>query len=110
MNLSGESLLKICNFYKLEAEDFLVIYDDMSMDFGKVRIREKWSAGGHNGVKSIIKHFWDNWKRIKVGVGFDDRYEVSDWVLSKMSQEELIDLDTHIYKEISQKIKKTNNE
>ncbi len=106
MNLSGESLQKICNFYKLKNEDFIVVYDDISMDFWKIRFRDTGSAGGHNGVKSIIQYFWKDWKRIKVGLWYDEKYEVSDWVLSKFSQEELIDLDTKIYDTISQQIKK----
>ena len=107
MNLSWESLQKICNFYKLSATDFTVIYDDKDMDFGKVRVRDRWSAGGHNGVKSIIKYFWDNWKRIKVWVGkTPEKYETADWVLSKFSKEELIDLDNDIYNKISEEIKK----
>lgn len=107
MNLSGESLQKISHFYKISADDFVVIYDDKDMDFGKVRVREKWSAGWHNGVKSIIKYFWDNWKRIKVWIGkTPEKYETSDWVLSKFSEEELIDLDTSIYEKISDEVKK----
>ena len=107
MNLSWESLQKICNFYKLWAPDLTVIYDDKDMDFGKVRVRDKWSAGGHNGVNSIIKYFWDNWKRIKVWVGkTPEKYETADWVLSKFSEEELIDLDNEIYNKISEEIKK----
>jgi len=106
MNLSGESLQKISNFYKLSSEDFTVVYDDMSMDFWKIRVRGKWSAGWHNGVKSIIKYFWENWNRIKVGVWFNDKFEVSDWVLSKMSEEELIKLDNELYKKISEELKK----
>lgn len=100
MNLSGESLQKICHFYKLNSEDFIVIYDDISMDFGKIRIRESGSAGWHNGVKDIIKYFWDAWRRIKVGVGSNNNYETSDWVLSQFTQEELIDIDTEIYTSI----------
>ncbi len=101
MNLSGESLQKICSFYKLWAEDITVIYDDKDMDFGKVRLRDKGSAGGHNGVKNIIKYFWDNWKRIKVGVWKTPaKYETSDWVLSKFSEEELIDLDNEVFSQV----------
>jgi len=106
MNLSGESLKKICNFYKLEAIDFTVIYDDIDMEFGKIRLRDTWSAGWHNGVKDIIRHFWECWKRIKVWVGKDERYEVSDWVLSKFTAEELIDIDNEIYNWVSQELKK----
>ncbi len=100
MNLSGESLQKICHFYKLNSEDFIVIYDDISMDFGKTRVRDSGSTGWHNGVKDIIKYFWESWKRIKVGVGSNDSYETSDWVLSKFTEEELIEIDTEIYKNI----------
>lgn len=106
MNLSWESLQKICHFYKLSSEDFIVIYDDMSMDFGKIRFRNKWSAGGHNGVKSIIRHFWESWDRIKIGVWYDHKYEVSDWVLSKFSEEQLIDIDTSIYSGSLEMLKK----
>lgn len=107
MNLSGESLHKICSFYKLSAEDFIVIYDDKDMDFWKARVRKKWSAWGHNGVKSIIKYFWENWTRIKVWVGkTPEKYNTADWVLSKFSEEELIDLDNEIYKKISEELKK----
>ena len=108
MNLSGESLRKICNFYKLDTKDFIVIYDDIAMDFGKIRIRESGSAGGHNGVKDIIKHFGDTWKRIKVWVWKDERYETSDWVLSNFREEELIDIDNEIYEAVSQEIKKNS--
>lgn len=107
MNLSGESLQKICNFYKISADNFLVIYDDKDMDFGKVRVREKWSAGWHNGIKSIIKYFWEDWKRIKVWVWkTPEKYETSDWVLSKFNEEELIDLESIIYEKISDEVKK----
>ena len=54
MNLSGEAIKSIMDFYKIEAKDILVIYDDISLDVGKIRIREKGSAGGHNGIKNII--------------------------------------------------------
>lgn len=106
MNLSGESLQKICNFYKLSAEDFVVIYDDISMDFWKIRLRDTGSAGWHNGVKNIIQYFKNDWSRIKVWVGMNEKYEVSDWVLSKFTAEELIDIDNEIYNKISQELKK----
>jgi len=106
MNLSGESLKKIWTFYKLGIEDFTVIYDDIDMEFGKIRLRDTWSAGWHNGVKDIIRYFSESWKRIKVWVGKDERYEVSDWVLSKFTAEELIDIDNEIYNRVSQELKK----
>ena len=107
MNLSGQSLQKICNFYKLWANDFTVIYDDKDMDFGKVRVRETGSAGWHNGVKSIIQYFWNDWSRIKIGVGkTPEKYETSDWVLSKFTEEELIDFDNDIFTKIDTELKK----
>lgn len=106
MNLSGEPLSKICNFYKLSAEDIIVIYDDISMDFGKIRLRNTGSAGWHNGVKSIIQYFKNDWVRIKVWVGMNDNYEVSDWVLSKFTADELIDIDNEIYDTIELELKK----
>lgn len=106
MNLSGESLVKICNFYKLTAKDFIVIYDDISMDFGKIRVRDTGSAGWHNGVKNIIQHFKQDWARIKVWIGEAGKYEVSDWVLSKFTADELINIDNEIYNKISEELKK----
>ncbi|PZM85005.1 aminoacyl-tRNA hydrolase [Candidatus Gracilibacteria bacterium] len=105
MNLSGESVRKIFDFYKLSLDDFIIIYDDLSMDFGKIRFREKGSAGGHNGIKDIIRYFKENFKRIKVGIGFNDKFEVSDWVLSKFSEEELIEFDREIFSEVEKILK-----
>lgn len=99
MNLSWESLVLISNFYKVDISDFLVIYDDLSMDFSKIRFRETWSAGWHNWIKSIISKFWEKFKRIKIWVGFDSKFEVSDWVLSKFSMDELIDLENEVFKD-----------
>ncbi len=70
MNLSGESVKAISDFYKIPVEDIIIIYDDISLPVGGLRIREKGSAGGHNGIKSIIAHLkTDEFPRIKVGVG-----------------------------------------
>ena len=98
MNLSWDSLISIMNFYKLNITDFIVVYDDMSMDFWKIRFRDKWSAWWHNGIKDIIKHFWENFKRVKVWIWLNNKFEVSDWVLSKFLEEELIDLDNEVFK------------
>ncbi|MCD5380355.1 aminoacyl-tRNA hydrolase [Candidatus Gracilibacteria bacterium] len=97
MNLSGEALQKVASFYKIDLEDWVVIYDDKDMDFGKIRFRETGSAGGHNGIKSLIQYFGKDFKRIKIGIGYDSNYEVSDWVLGKFSEEQLIDLDNEVY-------------
>ncbi|MDD2566227.1 MAG: aminoacyl-tRNA hydrolase [Candidatus Gracilibacteria bacterium] len=99
MNLSGESLISVINFYKLDfKEDIIVIYDDISMDFGKMKFRVKGSAGGHNGIKSITSSLGsDEFKRIKIGVGLDSKYDVSDWVLSKFTKNELQELKEDIF-------------
>ena len=91
MNLSGESVSRVVNFYKLDiATDILVLVDDLDMDFAKVRYRSSGSAGGQNGLKSIIGQLGtDEFARLKVGIGRDTRYAVSDWVLSRFKKEEL---------------------
>lgn len=93
MNLSGESIREAINFYKLENEEVLVIYDDISLEVGKIRIREKGSAGGHNGIKSIIANMsTDVFPRIKIGVG-QPKGDLVSHVLGKFSQEEINDLN-----------------
>lgn len=106
MNLSGESVREIVDFYKLSNEDVLVIYDDISLDVGRLRIREKGSAGGHNGIKSIIAHLGtDIFPRIKVGVG-QPNVDLVNYVLGKFTKEEMevlsesIDASTKAAKEI----------
>ena len=93
MNLSGESIREAINFYKLENEEVLVIYDDISLEVGKIRIREKGSAGGHNGIKSIIANMsTDVFPRIKIGVG-QPKGDLVSHVLGKFSEEEIKDLN-----------------
>lgn len=91
MNLSGESIRSILDFYKVNAEqELIVIYDDISLDVGQLRIRIKGSAGGHNGIKSIISHIGGQvFPRIKVGVGEKPAgYDLADYVLGRFSQAE----------------------
>lgn len=91
MNLSGDSISALMNFYKLDpARELIVIYDDISLDPGNIRIRKKGSAGGHNGVKDIIaKIGTDQFPRIKVGVGAKpENWDLADYVLSRFSQGE----------------------
>lgn len=88
MNLSGECIREVIDFYKLTNEDILVIYDDISLDVGRIRIRAKGSAGGHNGIKSIINHLGtDEFSRIKIGVG-QPKGDLVNHVLGKFSKEE----------------------
>ncbi len=95
MNLSGESVQAVQNFYKVELEDILIVYDDKDMEFGKVRFREEGSSGGHNGIKSIISVLSDDFKRIKIGIAnelLEAHMETSDFVLSHFKKEELEEL------------------
>ncbi|WP_394883250.1 aminoacyl-tRNA hydrolase [Clostridium baratii] len=88
MNLSGECIREVIDFYKLSNEDILVIYDDISLEVGRIRIRPKGSAGGHNGIKSIINHLGtDEFSRIKIGVG-QPKGDLVNHVLGKFSKEE----------------------
>ena len=91
MNLSGESIRSMLDYYKLDEEsELLVIYDDVSLDVGNLRIRKKGSAGGHNGVKSILAHLGhDVFGRIKVGVGEKPKgWDLADYVLGTFSKAE----------------------
>lgn len=106
MNLSWEALIEITNFYKIDKKDIIVISDDKDMEFWKIRFRETWSAWWHNGLKSIIKHFWENFKRIKIWVWNNKNYETSDWVLSKFSDEELKKLEEVFEKSLKLLIEK----
>lgn len=91
MNNSGEAVRPAMDFYKIPIERVLVVFDDISLPCGKLRIRPSGSAGGHNGIKSIIAHTGsENFPRIKIGVGEKPHpeTELADWVLSSFSQEE----------------------
>lgn len=93
MNLSGESVREVMDFYKLSKDDVLVIYDDISLEVGRLRIREKGSAGGHNGIKSIISHMGtDEFSRIKIGVG-QPKGDLVNYVLGNFSKEDRKYLD-----------------
>jgi len=91
MNLSGESVRSLTDYYKIDEEqELLVIYDDVSLGVGQLRIRKKGSAGGHNGIKNIISHLdTDLFVRIKIGVGEKPkRMDLADYVLSRFSKDE----------------------
>lgn len=91
MNLSGEAVSLAMDFYKIPLENVLVIFDDISLEPGNMRIRRKGSAGGHNGIKSIIECCGgEDFPRIKIGVGKKPRpdYDLADWVLGKFSDED----------------------
>ena len=91
MNLSGQSVQEAMSFYKLPPEKVLVIFDDISLDPGKLRIRRKGSDGGHNGIKNIIYLSGkDTFPRIKMGVGKKPNpgWDLADWVLSRFTEDE----------------------
>ena len=92
MNKSGEAIAEAMRYYQIPPERVLVLFDDISLDPGKLRIRQKGSAGGHNGIKSIIEMTKSSdFPRIKIGVGKKPHpdYDLADWVLSKFKKEEL---------------------
>lgn len=92
MNNSGEAVVEAMNFYKLGIENLIVIYDDISLEPSKLRIRRKGSDGGHNGIKSIIYLTGeDTFPRIKIGVGkkTHPQYNLADWVLSNFKSDEI---------------------
>lgn len=92
MNLSGVAVEKAASFYKIPPERIIVLFDDISLPVGRLRIRRKGSHGGHNGIRSIIDYLGsDNFPRVKIGVGEKPRpeYDLADWVLSAFKQEEL---------------------
>lgn len=90
MNNSGEAIAEAARFYKVEPENVIVLFDDISLDVGHTRIRRKGSAGGHNGIKSIIAHLGsENFPRIKIGVGKkpSPEYDLVNWVLGRFPKE-----------------------
>ena len=90
MNNSGEAVAPLAKFYKIPAENIIVVSDDISLEPGKLRIRRKGSDGGHNGLKSICNYIGDNYPRVKMGVGAKPHpdYDIKDWVLAKFPKED----------------------
>lgn len=92
MNLSGESVRPLMDYFDIEVEDIIVIYDDLDLETGKLRLRAKGSAGGHNGIKSLIQHLGtQEFNRIRVGVNRPPAgMKVADYVLSKFSKDDQV--------------------
>ena len=90
MNLSGESVRELADYYKLTNEDVIVICDDINLDVGQLRVRRKGSAGGHNGIKNIIAQLGtEEFMRIRVGVGAKpEKWDLADYVLGRFPKEE----------------------
>ena len=101
MNNSGTAVRDIAKFYKIPPEKIIVVFDDISLPCGKLRIRRKGTDGGHNGIKSIIYHLnSDHFPRIKIGVGAkpNPEYDLADWVLSKFGKDDTEQLKAAITK------------
>lgn len=93
MNLSGEAVIAVMNFYKIDKKDVLVIYDDIALDLGRVRFRNSGSDGGHNGIKSIIKHLGSSeFDRLKIGIGPQPNIPSESYVLQNFTNDELLKL------------------
>lgn len=103
MNLSGLAVKKIANFYKINIDNILIIQDDLDLEVGKYKIKRNSSAGGHNGIKSIINELnTDSFARLKIGIGKSTNIPTDKYVLSKFSDEDLnkIMKNKEDYKEI----------
>lgn len=98
MNNSGTSVRDICQYYKIPIENIIVVVDDIDIEFSSVKLRAKGSAGSHNGLKSIINHIQrDDFPRVKVGIGKKyEKQDLADFVLSRFSKDEQIDIDISI--------------
>lgn len=110
MNLSGESIIKIVNFYKLDLEDLIVIYDDIDLPFGGLRIKPSGSSGTHNGMRNITELLKSqNFTRVRMGTGRPPQeIDLKDYVLMKLTKEEMEcvkDLKDRVYKAVDEIIK-----
>ena len=99
MNLSGEAVRAVMDYYKIPIEDVLIVYDDLSLEIGKIRFRPNGSDGGHNGIKSVIQHLGTkNVARLKIGIGPQPNIPSEVFVLQNFSKEELETLKGAIVK------------
>ncbi|WJI91132.1 aminoacyl-tRNA hydrolase [Weissella viridescens] len=103
MNDSGRAVRPLMDYYKIELEDILIVHDDMDMDLGKIRLRAKGSAGGHNGIKSIANHLnTQNFNRLKFGISHPKHTHqaVIDFVLGKFGEDEQVELAAGVDKSL----------
>lgn len=99
MNLSGECVRDFMGYFHIDVKDLLVIYDDMDLDVGVIRLREKGSAGGHNGIKNIIENIkTSDFKRVRIGISKDKNIDTINYVLGKFKDEEKEIIDKEIEK------------
>lgn len=94
MNLSGEVVRDFVNFFKIDINDILIICDDLDLDVGRFKLKQKGSCGGHNGLKDIELHLnTQNYKRLKIGISNNKNIDTKDYVLGKLNKKELNELD-----------------
>ena len=97
MNASGEAIGELLRYFKIDVADLLVVVDEIQLPLGKLRARARGSAGGHNGLKSVIQHVGDDVARLRLGVGRGDaRRDLADHVLSKFEKDEAADVERMI--------------
>ncbi len=102
MNLSGESASLLMNYYKVDIKDVLIVYDDLALELGRLRFRGNGSDGGHNGIKSLIKHMGSsNFVRLKVGIGPQPPIPSESFVLQNFSKEQTNELKDVLKKAVS---------
>jgi len=102
MNLSGEAVRAVIDYYKIDIKDVLIIYDDISLDLGKIRFRANGSDGGHNGIKSVIQHLGtQNFDRLKIGIGPQPNVPSEVYVLQNFSKDDLEKLKTVLKQSIT---------
>lgn len=90
MNLSGEAVRAVMDYYKIDVKDILIVYDDIALDLGRIRFRANGSDGGHNGVKSIIKHVGTKeFDRLKIGIGPQPNIPSENYVLQNFPKDQL---------------------
>lgn len=95
MNLSGDAVQAVINFYKISPENVVVVHDELDIPFGQIRTRTGGSAAGHNGIKSITQHLGETYGRVRVGIGpkLHDKQDSADFVLAKFSKEQTEQMD-----------------
>jgi PTH1 family peptidyl-tRNA hydrolase len=97
MNLSGQAVGELARYFKIDVADLLIVVDEAQLPLGKLRARSRGSAGGHNGLKSVIAHLGDEFARLRVGVGRgDDRRNLADHVLTRFDKDEIAEVDRMI--------------
>jgi len=97
MNLSGQAVGELSRYFKIEPVDLLIVVDEAQLPLGKLRARARGSAGGHNGLKSVIAHLGDNYGRLRLGVGRgDSRRDLADHVLARFDKDEAAEVDRMI--------------